>query len=469
MAITAVAKADGWSAGPFVHEFDLTLASGHRMEALGPLLSYERKESQVQWTLSPFLSHTFDPETDAEEFDFLYPLFTIDRFGAERRYQLFQLLSFSGGKDQEDTNTTRFSLFPFYLQQRSTDPNLNYTAVLPFYGHVQHRFFRDEMHWIMWPLYLQSRKQDVVTDNYLYPFFHVRHGDALKGWQFWPFYGTEVKGLTTKTNTLDDVITVWGHEKSFVVWPIYLNEALGLGSTNEDRTMTFLPFYSQQRSAARDSTSYLWPFFMMTDDRERQYREWDAPWPLVVFARGEGKTANRIWPLFGETHTDTQRSDFYFWPLYKYSQYNGTVLQSERTRIFFYLYSDLTDRATNRPTPMRRTDLWPLFTARLDPDGNQRLQLFAPLEPFLPNNKSIERNYSPVWSVWREEKNAKTGASSSSFLWNLYRQESTPTKKKCSLLFGLFQYQSGSAGQQYRFFYLPSGKGQPLAEGAKKR
>ena len=63
-----------------------------------------------------------------------------------------------------------------YFQQRSSDPALNYTAVVPFYGHLENRFFRDEISFVMFPLYVRSRKSDVVTDNYLFPFFHLRHG-----------------------------------------------------------------------------------------------------------------------------------------------------------------------------------------------------------------------------------------------------------------------------------------------------
>jgi len=61
--------------------------------------------------------------------------------------------------------------------------------------------------------------------------------------------------------------------------------------------------------------------------------------------------------------------------------------------------------------------------------------------------------------IWRDEKNATTGASSQSLLWNLYRNERTPEAKKCSLLFGLFQYQKGPEGKRVRLFYVPLGKG----------
>ena len=49
----------------------------------------------------------------------------------------------------------------------------------------------------------------------------------------------------------------------------------------------------------------MWPFFSHVDDREKKYHEWELPWPLVIFARGEGKTANRVWPFFSRVHDDT--------------------------------------------------------------------------------------------------------------------------------------------------------------------
>ena len=180
-----------------------------------------------------------------------------------------------------------------------------------------------------------------------------------------------------------------------------------------------------------------------------------APWPLIVFARGEGKTANRVWPLFSHAKTPILESDFFLWPLYKYNRAHAPPLDRERTRLLFFLYSDLIEKNEATGTAFQRTDLWPLFTARRDHDGRERLQLIAPLEPLLPNNKSVERNYSPLWSLWRSEKNAKTGASSQSFLWNLYRREVTSQTRKCSLLFGLFQYQSGPEGQRLRMLSIP--------------
>ena len=461
LGLTSTALAtDLSSAGPLVDQFDLTLAPGHRTEALGPLFYQEQKDTQLTWAVPPLLSHTLDPETDSEEFDFLYPVLTYDRYGEQYRWQIFQLLNFSGGATQLETNRDRFSLFPLYLQQRSSDPSQNYTAVVPFYGHLKNRFFRDEIFFVMFPVFGESRKKDVVTDNYFYPFFHLRHGDALSGWQFWPLLGHEHKEVTNRTNLFDDVEIIGGHDRTFVLWPFFMQQTSGIGTTNLAWQQASLPAYNLVRSAQRDQTTVLWPFFSRIDDHEKKYREWEVPWPFVVVARGEGKTTTRVFPLFSRAHTDTLESDFYLWPVYKYNRFRSDPLERERTRVFFFLYSDLIQKNTESGATQRRTDFWPLFTHRHDFDGNSRWQVLALLEPFLPNNKSLERDYSHVWSVWRSEKNPKTHAASQSLLWNLYRHDATPATQKYSALFGLFQYQSSNEGKSLRLCYIPLGKTQ---------
>ncbi|MDQ6630308.1 MAG: hypothetical protein M3Y82_00945, partial [Verrucomicrobiota bacterium] len=148
-------------------------------------------------------------------------------------------------------------------------------------------------------------------------------------------------------------------------------------------------------------------------------------------------------------------SDFYLWPIYKFNRLHSGPLDRSRLRILFYLYSDTTEKNTQTGDFKRRLDMWPLFTARHDLNGNDRLQILAPLEPIFPNNKSIERDYSPLWSIWRSEKNAQTGASSQSLLWNLYRREKTAETKKSSMFFGLFQYESNPKEKTFRSFYFP--------------
>jgi len=109
-------------------------------------------------------------------------------------------------------------------------------------------------------------------------------------------------------------------------------------------------------------------------------------------------------------------------------------------------------------------DALPFFTYHRDYNGNNRLQILALVEPAVPNSRGIERNWSPLWSIWISENNPRSGASSQSLFWNLYRHESAPGSKKCSLLFGLFQYQSDAEMKSLRLFYIPLFTTRPQAK-----
>jgi hypothetical protein len=211
-------------------------------------------------------------------------------------------------------------------------------------------------------------------------------------------------------------------------------------------------------------TTFLWPLGVThIEDREKGYTEWGMPWPLVVFADGPGKTTRRVMPFFSQAHNTNKISNWYLWPVYKYNAFKSEGYERERTRILLFLYSDV--RATNAETraTLRQADLWPLFNVRRDFEGRSRVQLLNILEPILPNNTGVERNLSPLWSIWRSERDARTGASSQSFLWNLYRRDATPNAHKTAFLFGLFQHQAGAEGAQWRLFYIPMRKSPPQA------
>lgn len=445
-------------AGFLFDHFQLTLDPGERTEAAGPFYYSQTNDTERIWAVPPFLSYAKDSGTDSEEFDFVYPILSYDRYGGQYRWQFFQLLSFAGGATQTETERNRFTIFPLYFRQRSSVPDENYTAVIPFYGHLKNRLFRDEVFFIMMPIYVQSRKRDVVTDNYVYPFFHLRHGEGLHGWQFWPLTGHEHKEITTHTNGFNEIETVGGHDKMFVLWPFFANQTTGIGTTNQLWEQEILPLYSLQRSPNRDVTTVIWPFFSKIDEREKKYREWEVPWPFIVIARGEGKTTTRFFPLFSRAHSATLESDFYLWPVYKYNRIRSDPLDRKRTRIMFFLFSDTVSKNTETGATQRRMDFFPFFTHRRDYNGNTRLQVLAILEPYAPGSHKFERDYSPLWALWRAEKNARTGAASQSLLWNLYRHQTAPDFRSTSLFFGLYQSEKSDKGKQMRLFYIPIGK-----------
>ena len=180
-------------AGPAYAKFALTLAPGWREEALGPLY-YSQRTEEEQWALPPFFCRTRTGGVDWSEWEVFYPLIDYRRFGTEYRLEFGQLISFNGGDTPDKEQTRRFTVFPFYFRQSSTNSDLNYTALVPFYGHLKNRLFRDEINFFLFPLFSETRKKDRVTDNYLYPFIDRRHGNQMSGWQVWPLIGHREQG-----------------------------------------------------------------------------------------------------------------------------------------------------------------------------------------------------------------------------------------------------------------------------------
>ena len=426
--------------GPLAEEFPLTLRTGQRGEALGPLFYWQETPEAWGWGFSPWVSYQHEPGVERTQAEFLYPLVSFDQYGSQYRFHIVQFVSWSGGQSTVGPEKRRFTLFPFWFSQQSDDPAQAYKALVPFYGHLKGRLFRDEVRFAALPLWIQTRKRDVVTDNYFAPFVHVRTG-AAQGWQVWPLYGQEHRAPLVRTNALSDLPEVVpGHEKHFVVWPFWITDRQGIGSENPVTNTLSLPLFSTQRSKTRDNTTLMWPFFTHTVDRERDFEEWGAPWPFVGWADGPGKQARRVWPLWGRASNAEQQSEFVLWPFYTHKRMLTEDLDREQTRSVFYLWVDVAERDRRNGAEYRRRSLWPLFHHARDRQGRERLQVLALAEGAFPSNEGIARSWSPVWSLYRHERDAKTGRQSRSLLWNLWRQESGPEGVRNGLFFGLFHW-----------------------------
>lgn len=451
-------SADGFApiaAGPLYDRFPLTLFPGTRTEALGPF--YYRVDSPLANLVAvpPLFSILDSPFYDARQVSILPPLISYHRFGTQTTLMITPLLTFYGGDYQNDVTRQRTMLFPFYFRQKSSDPALRYTAVFPFYGTVKGIFQRTEAHWVMAPLFIESWKRDIHTRNYLYPIFHLRTGNGLSGWQFWPFAGYEQKALTQRTNDFGEVRDIPGYQKTFVLWPMFFDEWLGLGTTNLGRYRAAWPFYTTLRSPEVDTQTAFFSLYSHTTNRVQQYEQWGFPWPIWVIARGEGKHITRFIPFYNYGSNNVMVSRSYLWPGYFQRTLDTGPALVTRTRVMLYLWSEVAEEIKATGEMRRRQSAWPFMVRQKSYDGSTRLQVFAPLEPMLPASETVERVFSPLWSVYRAQYNGTNGASSQSVLWNLYRHDTTPDVKRWSLLWGFFQGRQTQDTEELRIFFIP--------------
>src|ERR1039457_742728 len=102
------------SFGFIFDRFNLTLEVGYRTETAGPFFYSQQTEDERTLAFPPFYSSVSNPSVEYTDYDFLYPLLTRVQYGREWRWQLFQLISFSGGQESNEADKTRHTLFPFY-------------------------------------------------------------------------------------------------------------------------------------------------------------------------------------------------------------------------------------------------------------------------------------------------------------------------------------------------------------------
>ena len=439
---------------------------------LGPLITYKEKEGAREFGFRPLFYFAENEEEDTTEFDFLYPLMTYDRDKEDKRLQLLLYLftydiALSPGRKAEK----EFTLFPLIFSKSAEKEEDSYFALFPFFGKIKDKFRRDEINFVLFPLYLETKQGEVRNYSFLWPLFGYYTGGGQKGFRFWPLFG-----YTKKEGEF---------ESKFALWPIYISQRSKMEEVEEPSFPLFpsyyreflllFPFYQSFKSQGRTSTIYLWPLFSHVVDEKKKFERWDAPWPIISYERGEDRSLGRFFPLFMKRTTGTYESAFFLWPLYRFDK---TLLgNSERTRrrFLYFLYSDIKEKATREGgRDSRRIDVWPLFTYKRDAEGNIGFHFLSILEPFLHENKGIERNYSPLWRLYQFRKESG-GRKVSSFLWNIYRQESDKDYLKVgfrpiipifsyerniegsdfSVLGGLFGYKLKDDREFFKFFFIP--------------
>jgi hypothetical protein len=455
--VIEVAPENPIQAGPVFTEFPTVWESGQKTEILGPLAMWERTADERNWGLYPLMSYQSAPIVEVEELDFLYPLFTWRKQGSESRWQFLQFLNFAGASYQSEDPVVRRTVFPIFFQQKSRSGTNDYIAVLPFYGHARNRMFRDEFDFYMFPLYLKSRKGELVTKNYVMPFVHTRHGPGWDGWQVWPLFGWERKETGWTTNHLGDRVVSPGGGKVFALWPLFFDEKLRLGTPQATTNFAVLPFYSRQRGTNLHQTSILWPFFSRTEDRSKGFVEWGAPWPFVGWADSTNKMSRRFFPFYGVAKAPGVESRLVMWPFYTHRKAEDGSMRRDRWRVAFFLYDDVRLQSKTDGRFRRERALWPFFVWKRDLEGRERLQVLELLETLFRNRDSVQRNYAPLWALYRSEHNPNTGQSSQSVLWNLHRRDVSPSGVRTSSLFGLIQTLRGEDERlHWRWIWLPN-------------
>ena len=414
-------------------DYRASAASSYRsLHLFGPLVKFETKADETELALRPFIYRATDDAGTAQT-EVLYPLYVERSQPGTIFFDVFHLLNADFG-EREKGSSNQFYLFPFLFYGEDPEQG-RYAAFFPFGGTLYDWFGRDRITFALFPLYGHTERGTTTTDNFLWPFFSRVTGEKERGFAFWPIYGQSQKEGV--------------YSKKFFLWPIFFDEELALDSGNPLSRFAVLPFWMEQESRNYSQRTVFWPFFSWTQDRAKEYEQWDAPWPLVRVTQGTSRHGLRLLPLYADETVEARRKRWFLWPVYQIEDVNTELIVRQRHRILFFLYSDLAERKLDTGVEKRKIDFWPLFGYQRE-NGVSQFNALALLDAFFPNNKAIERSWSPLWRLYQQRWDEQ-GNLVISILWNLYWHERQGNQLALEL-FPLFDYRRDLEGTRLRLF-----------------
>jgi hypothetical protein len=429
-----------------------------KLSILGPVLSFERTAEDKAMAFRPLFHTTEDIKATRDFSYYLYPIASSETTPDVSRIEILQIMQKNLYRKAEPEEKEQQSLlFPFVITGESKKYG-PYTSIFPFYGDIYERFWRDEYHYVLFPIYGRTVKKGTTNYNFLWPFFSVTSGDKESGFRFWPLYGQASKEGS--------------YNSRFILWPIYMQEERGLDTSEPSRRLNIFPLYASFDSPSVTSRTWLWPFFGYSDDSKKDEKEKDYLWPLWLTVTGSKRNVTKFLPFYSDERSEDSTKNWYLWPIYRNDTMQSSQYRQERDKVLFFLFTNRVESWPQDGRERRRTALWPLFLYTSNTDGEKRLTLPAPIESIL-DKEGIERLWAPLWRVYVQQWNEQ-GDSSLSIFWNLYwhdrhkdslgwelfplyRQRSAPLFLEVQILKGLINYSASSSRRRLSLFWLPFG------------
>ena len=339
------------------------------LSILGPIFKREHSGDVTRTALRPLFFNQSDKESS--DSDILYPLASTSTGGGDSDTQILKVYQkhVSRAGTAEEKRATM--LFPLYISGESEKYG-PYNSYFPIHGDIYQRFWRDEYHYTLFPLYGRTVKNGTTSTNWLYPLFNAVSGENESGFQFWPLYGQAAKEGV--------------YSKRFLLWPFYIRESLGLNGDNPTENLNMIPFYASSTSPQRSSTHMPWPFCGVVRDGQGQVVERDIFWPFWVTAQGKDYSIERFVPFYANSRIKDSASNWIMWPIYRHETIDSTTFRQEKTSLLYFLFSRSDESWPETGKDRARSALWPLYAWKRDEAGMRSLSMPALAEAVLWND-----------------------------------------------------------------------------------
>ena len=455
-AVASVEKST-FDFGPFASR-TYDLHDDQRLKMLGPL--FERAESADGMKLlatRPVFSTVEDPARDRSLYDYFWPLGTSRTLHDENQWRFLFFFGFNHTTN-DPGDRYRTWLIPFYFQGRDASGE-TYRALFPLGGTIKDFVGRDEVSFVLFPLYSSSALNDIRTVNFLWPLISrtTSDGGRIRRGRIFPFYG-----YNRQEGKFD---------KQFILWPFYTDTKYHYEKGHGRGHMLF-PLYGRVDLDTEKTVWLLPPFFRFTDAEHQDITY--APWPFFQRRVGNGIDQLYLWPIWGKKIIESRDTRFYLWPVFWTQTDERPGEKVDRFHLVpFFSHTAVRAASTNASghaggdVLARRHKFWPLYSYRRDGDAT-RLR-FVELWPFA-EAPAVERNLAPFWSL--VERRTRGEDADTEILWGLYRSQfrgdagayvslfpladyrATPDDRSWNLLKGLIGYERKASQKSLRLLYF---------------
>jgi hypothetical protein len=391
------------------------------------------------FAIRPLYSHTVVEEGELR--DVFWPLYSRKEFKDEKtsRALIFWYThTFDAG---EESPRSRNWLLPVYFQGRDVNGK-GYFALFPLGGTIREFLGRDEILFVLFPLFGKSRINDVKTTSVLWPVYSHTRGEGIRRDRVFPIVGKSV--LEGK------------YEKKFVLWPFWTS-AEYFYPGDSGKSWLLFPICGR---AKMDQESTFWvipPFFRFTEGA-RQNKMY-CPWPFIQTAESEKSNKLYIWPLWGrkEFKGGLKHRTFVLWPIFwSEKTQESRLIKTRRMAVPFFFLERGFLRAEGvadgeRIEVSNYWKLWPLMSwQREEAVSRFRMLEFWPLK----NSAPVERNWAPLWTLYKRTNH--DGVIRKDIVWFAWHSENEPAaeRKEWSLLKGLLAYKREAETRSVRFLYF---------------
>jgi hypothetical protein len=418
--------------GP-VHDFGCLFSTGESDDkgisgwsGVGPVLEHVEGQSREFDAMRPFYTQETD-ERGRTVLDILWPVGTVRTWGKKTDWRF--LTAFGGDADRYDPASAYHAWFLPLVFFGRTKAGEDYGAVFPLGGKLGEFMGRDEMSFVLFPLYAHSRLNDLETDHVLWPLISRTTGTGVYQARFFPFYG-----YSSRSNA-------W--ERSYVMWPVW-NHVREKRPGSEGSGYMVFPLFGHVNFKDQETWMVLPPLFRHT--RTKDGTEGACPWPIVQWRKGPSSKFY-MWPIYGRRATEGDRVSFWAWPLVWKGVTESGKDRQDRFRVF-PLYAQESRRvikasATN--VTERYVSVWPVMA--YEREGSNTEVRVLDLWPFR-DTRPVERNLTPWWTLFSRQRNAE--GTQGRVLWGLARWKTRNDGDAYRSIFPLVSWKANGRTDAYR-------------------